>query len=153
MEKLNPNRHYITGCDPYDRLNWLQRQLKKIGFYKNRPKTSMGVFRWREDGTVEFVEVDRPNEEQVLAFIKYLNGEIHHRPQCMMLAMLLKVKFSQAILLYNNSHFITEIDGKCYDWDGVAERKPGFVEFLENYGDNHIVNHYYGIKARFLSKA
>ena len=48
---------YIIGCDPYDRLNWFQTLLKNTGlFYKNRPKSSVGVFKWKEDGSVEFVE-------------------------------------------------------------------------------------------------
>jgi hypothetical protein len=48
---------YIMGCDPYDGLNWFQTLLKKTGFfYKNRPKSSVGVFRWKEDGSVEFVK-------------------------------------------------------------------------------------------------
>lgn len=49
--------HYIVGCDPYDRLNWLQTLLKKTGlFYRNRPKSSVGIFKWKEDGSVEFVK-------------------------------------------------------------------------------------------------
>jgi hypothetical protein len=52
----SPNR-YIMGCDPYDKLNWFQTLLKKTGlFYKNRPKSSVGVFRWKDDGSVEFVK-------------------------------------------------------------------------------------------------
>jgi len=47
---------YIMGCDPYDRLNWFQTLLKKTGlFYKNRPKSSVGVFKLKEDGSVDFV--------------------------------------------------------------------------------------------------
>ena len=48
---------YTVGCDPYDRLNWFQALLKKTGsFYRNRPKSSVGVFKWKEDGSVEFVK-------------------------------------------------------------------------------------------------
>lgn len=48
---------YFIGVDPYDRLNWLQNLLKKTGlFYKNRPKSSCGVFLWKKDGSVEFIK-------------------------------------------------------------------------------------------------
>ena len=48
---------YTIGSDPYKRLNWLQSLLQKTGlFYKNRPVNVNGVFRWKEDGSVEFVE-------------------------------------------------------------------------------------------------
>lgn len=51
----NPNR-YIIACDPYDKLNWWQMLLKKTKlFYRNRPKNYSGIFRWKEDGSVEFV--------------------------------------------------------------------------------------------------
>lgn len=53
-----PARHaslYTSSIDPYEkRLNWFQRQLKKIGFYK--PKQSkVYIFKHNEDGTMENV--------------------------------------------------------------------------------------------------
>jgi len=44
---------YIMGCDPYDRLNYIQRLLKKVGFYKNRPKSSTTIVKISKDGVVE----------------------------------------------------------------------------------------------------
>ena len=53
----NSVSRYFIACDPYDRLNWIQKLIKKTGFfYKKRPKCSVGVFIWNEDGSVEFVE-------------------------------------------------------------------------------------------------
>ena len=54
---MSSSNRYIVGCDPYDRLNWLQTLLKKTGlFYRNRPRSYSGIFRWKEDGSVEFVK-------------------------------------------------------------------------------------------------
>lgn len=92
-------------------------------------------------------------EEKVLAFINYLRSKIKDRPQCMMLALLLKCKFESAELLYNTGHFITLIDGQCYDWDGVAERTDKFTQFPEGWGDIHIVNHYNAIRERFINNS
>ena len=36
---------YFVGCDPFDSLNWWEKLLKKIGFYKNRPKINIEVFK------------------------------------------------------------------------------------------------------------
>lgn len=47
---------YVIGCDPYDRLNWCQNLLKKIGFYKNRPKSRVAIFKKNSDGTTEFIK-------------------------------------------------------------------------------------------------
>ena len=88
-------------------------------------------------------------KEDVLAFITYLNSEIDEEPQCMMMAMILKMKFSSAILLYDNNHLITEIDGICYDWDGVAKRTKNPIEFPAGWGDSHIINHYHAIAEKF----
>ena len=88
-------------------------------------------------------------EKDVLAFIEYLHSRIEERPQCFMLALLLKCKFDTAVLFYDNNHFITLISGKYYDWDGETERTERFSIFPNGYGDNHIVNHYYAIKERF----
>ncbi len=92
--------------------------------------------------------------EKVEAYIRYLRTHIKERPQCLMFAMLMKLKFSSAVILHGApGHCITEIDGKYYDWDGVAKRTEGFVRFPERYGNSHIVGHYYAIKERFLSEA
>lgn len=89
-------------------------------------------------------------EKAVLAYIEYLRSEITDRPQCFMFALLLKCKFEDAILLYDNNHFITQIEGICYDWDGMwINDTKAFAKFPESYGDNHIVNHYRAIKERF----
>jgi hypothetical protein len=46
---------YFIAVDPYDRLTWWQNLLKKTGlFYRNRPKSSAGIFIWKEDGTAEW---------------------------------------------------------------------------------------------------
>lgn len=93
---------------------------------------------------------DEPSkQEQILAFIQYLNSEIKEEPQCMMMAMILKLKFSHANILYNNNHFITEIEDTCYDWDGVVKRTKNFTEFPAGWGDSHIVNHYFAIAEKF----
>ena len=89
-------------------------------------------------------------EAKVLAYIEYLRSEIKERPQCFMFALLLKCKFPGAILLYNSHHFITLIGAKRFDWDGVVEKKDGFLIFSDNWGDNHIVNHYNAIKDKFI---
>ena len=89
-------------------------------------------------------------EPEVLKFITYMNDNISERPQCLMFAMLLKLKFSSAVILHGApGHCIAFIDGKYYDWDGEAERTLGFAEFPEKYGDHHIVDHYYAIKDKF----
>lgn len=91
-----------------------------------------------------------PNKQkEVLAFIGYLHSEIKERPQCMLFAMMLKLKFDDARIKYNTSHFITEIDGYHYDWDGVVKKIEGFIKFPQEYGDNHIVNHYNAIAEKF----
>jgi hypothetical protein len=36
---------YFVGCDPVDTLNWWQKILKKLGFYKKRPKINIEVFK------------------------------------------------------------------------------------------------------------
>lgn len=52
------NSHdYVIGCDPYDRLNWLQNLFKKIGFYKNRPKVGVAIFKKNADGTTELIKL------------------------------------------------------------------------------------------------
>lgn len=84
---------------------------------------------------------------EVLAFIKYLNSEIKERPQCMWVAMALKLKFNGQI--YHNGpkgHAIIEINDICYDWDGVAKKTKQFLEFPQHYGDSHIVNHYFAMR-------
>lgn len=48
--------NYVIGCDPYDKLNWWQKILKKIGYYKNRPKVGVAIFKKNADGTTEFVK-------------------------------------------------------------------------------------------------
>jgi type I restriction-modification system DNA methylase subunit len=47
---------YVIGCDPYDKLSWWQNLLKKIGFYNNRPKVGVAIFKKNNDGTTEFVK-------------------------------------------------------------------------------------------------
>jgi len=88
-------------------------------------------------------------EKEILAYIEYLNSEIKERPQCFMVALLLLCKFDDAVLFYDNNHFITLINGRYYDWDGEAEGTKRFLIFPEGFGDSHIVNHYYAIKDRF----
>ena len=89
-------------------------------------------------------------ENEVLAFISYLNSEIDERPQCMMVAMMLKLKFDGAQVYHSSpGHAITEIDGICYDWDGIAVKTERFIEFPQQYGDNHIVGHYNAIAEKF----
>ena len=47
----------IIACDPYDKLNIIQRLFKKTGlFYRNRPRCTTGIFKWKKDGRVEFIE-------------------------------------------------------------------------------------------------
>lgn len=87
--------------------------------------------------------------EEILEFIEYMNTNIGERPQCFLFALFLTCKFKGGLLLYNSNHFITLINGKCYDWDGLAERTSAFMNFPEGWGDNHIVNHYGAIKQRF----
>lgn len=85
-------------------------------------------------------------ENEVLAFISYLNTEIKERPQCMMVAMMLKLKFDGAQIKYRTGHFITLIDKQYYDWDGVVSDVKDFTEFPKEWGDSHIVNHYFAVK-------
>lgn len=85
-------------------------------------------------------------EGKVLDFIQFLNANIKERPQCFMLALLLKSKFSEARLYYNSDHFITLIDGKYYDWDGIAT-KINHLPF-EDFGDNWVIIHYNAIVDR-----
>jgi len=47
---------YIICVDPYDYLNRTQRILKKIGFYKNRPKFSMVIFERIDNNTVKLIK-------------------------------------------------------------------------------------------------
>ena len=57
---MNKNNIYIIGYDPYGELNWWQMLLKKTGwFYKKRTISRSGVFKWGEDGSVEFHEIIR----------------------------------------------------------------------------------------------
>lgn len=86
-------------------------------------------------------------KKQVLTFIQYMNSEIRERPQCMLFAMILKLRFDSAQIKYSTGHFITLIDGYHYDWDGVwIDSTKGFTEFPKGWGDIHIVNHYNAIK-------
>jgi len=53
---FNSNNYHISS-DPYDKLNWWQNILKKIGFYKNRPKTTLALFKKHDnDGASEFIK-------------------------------------------------------------------------------------------------
>lgn len=89
-------------------------------------------------------------KEQVLAFILYMNSEITERPQCMLFAMMLKLKFDNSQVYHSPpGHAITEIDGVCYDWDGIAKKTKRFIKFPQEYGDNHIVGHYNAIAEKF----
>jgi len=56
-------------------------------------------------------------EQTVLTYIAYLHSRIKERPQCMLVAMMLKLKFSTGEIVYNTGHFITLIDGK-HSFDG-----------------------------------
>lgn len=48
---------YFVCVDPYDKLNWIQTILKKVGlFYKGRPRMSTCIFKWKEDGSVEIIK-------------------------------------------------------------------------------------------------
>lgn len=47
---------YYIAYDPCNELNWWQKLLKKIGFYKNRPKFEYTIFKHHPDGTVEVVK-------------------------------------------------------------------------------------------------
>ena len=89
-------------------------------------------------------------EKEILEYIDYLKFYIKDRSQCLMFAMLLKLKFSQAQVMSGSpGHCITLIDGQGYDWDGKREIPIHFMEFPEEYGDIHIVNYYMAIKEKF----
>ena len=84
-----------------------------------------------------------------MEYINYMRFYIKIRPQCLMFAMMLKLKFSDAVIMYDSSHQITLIDGQGYDWDGKRNIPIHFTEFPETYGDKHIVNHYKAIEEKF----
>ncbi len=88
-------------------------------------------------------------EKEVLDYIGYMKFYIKTRPQCLMFAMLLKLKFSNAVIMYAPGHHITEIDGQGYDWDGKRDIPIHFTEFPEDYGNSHIVGHYEAIREKF----
>lgn len=88
-------------------------------------------------------------EKEVLDYIGYLKFYIKDRSQCMMFAMLLKLKFSHAVIMYDNNYTITEIDGEGYDWNGKRYIPVDFTEFPEGFGDSHIVDHYMAIREKF----
>jgi hypothetical protein len=52
---FNSNNYFISS-DPYDKLNWRQKILQKIGFYKNRPKTTLSLFKKHDNGISEFIK-------------------------------------------------------------------------------------------------
>ena len=80
----------------------------------------------------------------VLKYIDYLNTQIERRPQCFLVAMMIKVKFDEGVLYYNNNHFIIKIGDKFYDWEGEAEC-TNHTRFPEGWGDNWIVSHHNAI--------
>ena len=88
--------------------------------------------------------------DEVLNYIDYLKSKIEKEPQCFLFALLLKVKFDNAILYYDNNHIITKIHDKYYDWNGVIE-KGRHIPF-EDYGDNWIVIHYQAIQNYFKNE-
>ena len=91
-------------------------------------------------------------EQEVLKYIEYLRLEIKVRPQCMMVAMMLKLKFDSAEIKYQHGHFITLIGDNYYDWGGLyTDDVSKFTEFPEGWGDNHVVNNYKAIEEKFLN--
>ena len=89
-------------------------------------------------------------EKEILEYIDYLKFYIKDRSQCLMFAMLLKLKFSEAQVFEGSpGHCITLIDGQGYGWDGTRDIPIHFTEFPEKYGDSHIVGHYMAIKEKF----
>jgi hypothetical protein len=55
IASISGSSRYFIAVDPHDRLTWWQNLLKKTGlFYRNRPKSSVGIFIWKEDGTAEW---------------------------------------------------------------------------------------------------
>jgi hypothetical protein len=52
---FNSNNYYISS-EPYDKLNCWQNIFKKIGFYKNRPKTTLSLFKKHDNGLSEFIK-------------------------------------------------------------------------------------------------
>jgi len=52
---FNSNNYFISS-DPYDKLNWWQKILQKIGFYKNRPKKTLSLFKKHDNGISEFIK-------------------------------------------------------------------------------------------------
>lgn len=82
--------------------------------------------------------------KEVIKFIDWMKESIHHRPQCMLFCMMLQLKFPGAEPFYNNDHFITKIDGRFYDWDGVRNDSDDFMPFSD-YGNVWIVEHYFSI--------
>lgn len=69
-------KHKIyIGCDPYDSLKWWQKSLKKIGFYKNRPKATLVVFK-KSFGVSEVIKPPRKGRVMTsisLDLIDYFN--------------------------------------------------------------------------------
>jgi hypothetical protein len=47
---------YMMSCDPCDRLNWWQRILQKIGFYKDRSNVNVSAFIIHKNGVIEHIQ-------------------------------------------------------------------------------------------------
>jgi hypothetical protein len=55
LEQAVYSSKYFVGCDPFDSLNWWQQLLKKIGYYKNRPKINIEVFKIKNN-IIEYIK-------------------------------------------------------------------------------------------------
>jgi hypothetical protein len=79
----------------------------------------------------------------IIDYINYLKSNIE-QPQCMMMFLLLRLKFKNAEPYYDNDHVITKINNKYYDWTGEVNI-GSHIPFEDNYGDNWIIEHHNSI--------
>lgn len=55
---------------------------------------------------------------------------------CLKFYLLLKAMYPQANGWFNSTHTLTEIDGHCYDIDGLAIKTPDYLP-IEEFGCYH----------------
>lgn len=59
--------------------------------------------------------------------------EVYTKGSCVKFAMILKEIFPQGIILWDMNHAIFELDGKCYDINGIANKTDNHIP-IQDYG-------------------
>jgi hypothetical protein len=62
--------------------------------------------------------------------------KVYTQGSCVKFAMILKTIFPKGEILYNLNHAVFELDGNCYDVQGIAKKEKNHIR-IEEYGILH----------------